>query len=338
MSLLLIQGDITKLECDAIVNAANNSLLGGGGVDGAIHRAAGPKLLEECRALRGCDTGDAKLTAGYELKAKFVIHTVGPVWHGGAHGEEKLLRSCYSRSLKLAYDHNCESVAFPMISAGVYGYPFDQALEVAVSSISAFLNECDRDMTVYIVIFSRRDFRMDKNFFGSVRDFIDSRSAPKRFQGSFGFTRNAGAAPMASSAMLRCEAISDDACEDSSIEEFIRTRIDESFTQMLLRLIDEKGMSDVETYKRANIDRKLFSKIRSNMNYHPKKNTVLGFAIALRLDINETADLLMKAGYALSDSSRSDLVVEYFITNEIYDVNKVNQVLFAMDQEIIGQY
>lgn len=328
MPLLIIQGDITRLKCDAIVNAANNSLLGGGGVDGAIHRAAGPKLLDECRKLHGCDTGDAKITGGYNLDAKYVIHTVGPIWHGGIRGERELLESCYRRSLELAVQNCCESVAFPMISAGVYGYPFDEALEVAVDTISKFLEAHEEDMTVYIVIFSKRDYRISRELFDDVNRFVKDNMIFKE--------RSFGSAPAGQFKMC-CEAAVMAPAEDSSVEEYVKSHIDEGFSQMLLRLIDEKGMTDVECYKRANINRKLFSKIRSNPSYHPRKTTVLGFAIALKLDQEQTDELLMKAGYALSDSSCGDLVVQYFITHGIYDINQVNKMLFAMDQEIIGE-
>ena len=329
MPLLIIRDDITRLDVDAIVNAANNSLLGGGGVDGAIHRAAGPSLLEECRTLHGCDTGDAKITRGYNLKARYVIHTVGPIWHGGTHGEKELLTSCYRRSLELAVSHDCSTVAFPMISAGVYGYPFNQALNVAVDTISGFLNASDNDMTVYLVIFSRRDYRIDESLMSDVTKFIDGKTpASKR---NFMFS-GAARASSKETVFECCDAAA------SPVDDYIDSRIDESFTQMLLRKIDEKGMTDVECYKKANVDRKLFSKIRSNKDYHPRKRTALGFAVSLKLDLEETKALLMKAGYALSDSNKGDLVVEYFITHDIYDINKINEVLFAMDQEIIGEY
>lgn len=329
MPLLIIQDDITRLDCDAIVNAANNSLLGGGGVDGAIHRAAGPKLLEECRSLHGCDTGDAKITHGYNLKAKHVIHTVGPVWYGGNNGEKELLTSCYRRSLELAVDNDCSTIAFPMISAGVYGYPFDQALDVAVTTIGSFIDSYEGDLTVFLVIFNKRDYKLDRDLIIDINEFIEDRlpkiQSKRLYMGT-----------------ARCSSIDETACmEDAaagSVEEFVSTRIDESFTQMLLRTIDEKGMTDVECYKKANVDRKLFSKIRSNLQYHPRKRTALGFAVALGLDLNETKELLLKAGYALSDSCKGDLVVQYFIENGIYDINKINEVLFSMDQEIIGEY
>lgn len=324
MPLQIVRNDITKMECDAIVNAANSTLLGGGGVDGAIHKAAGKGLLFECMKLGGCKTGEAKITGGYNLPCKYIIHTVGPVWKGGHFGEEKLLRSCYRESLLLAKKNDCESVAFPLISAGVYGYPKDKALQVAVDEISSFLFE--NDMTVYIVVFDQKSFNISQKLVSDIREYIDEHYVEKH-----------AAMESIRLTMMPPMAVSDTASKESldSLDNALK-QIDESFSQMLLRKIDEKGMTDSECYKKANVDRKLFSKIRSDIHYKTSKNTAIAFAIALELDLDETKELLMKAGFALSHSNKFDIIIEYFIVNGNYNIFEINEVLFAFDQALLG--
>ena len=328
MPFYMIRGDITKLQVDAIVNAANNSLLGGGGVDGAIHRAAGPKLLEECRTLGGCETGQAKLTGGYNLPAKYVIHTVGPIWRGGNRGERELLVSCYRNSLELASKEGCKTLAFPLISAGVYGYPKDQAVQVAVETIQSFL--LTHDVSVTLVLFDRDAATVSKSLFTDISSYIDTQfikehadQSPERVRREVAFYRDA-AKGMPMSAGV-----------PGSQEEAL-SHIDESFSQMLLRKIDAAGLTDVQCYKKANIDRKLFSKIRNDPHYRPSKPTALAFAIALELDLNETQELLRKAGFTLSHSQKLDIIVEYFILHGNYDIFQINQALFAFDQSLLG--
>ncbi len=318
MPVQIVRNDITKIKCDAIVNAANNSLLGGGGVDGAVHRAAGRGLLEECRRLGGCKTGEAKITGAYHLPCKYVIHTVGPVWHGGGYGEEQLLISCYRNSLKLAKEYKCETVAFPLISAGVYGYPKDEALRVAVNEISRFLLE--NEMTVTIVVYDKQSFQISKKLISDIREYIDERYIDEHFVARSNILYSDGSLPKQSSANLRD----------------IVGSVDESFSEMLLRKIDEKGMTDAQCYKKANIDRKLFSKIRNNPGYKPSKATAIAFAVALELPLEEAADLLLKAGYALSPSSKFDVIVEYFIRHHRYDIFEINEALFEFDQPLLG--
>ena len=287
MPFSIIRNDITKVSADAIVNAANSSLLGGGGVDGAIHHAAGPQLLAECRTLGGCKTGEAKLTKGYALDCKYIIHTVGPVWHGGDRGEEALLRSCYKNSLELAKAKGCESVAFPLISSGIYGYPKDKALDAAVSEFRSFLEENEID--IILVIFDRDSFEVSSGIVGRIRQYISdayAREHTKRdinkrnIAAEAGMCQSFGAKPTISglfgrkkesTASFMPEEDSAVCCEPQADLEGMLNAHDESFSESLLRLIDEKGMTDVETYKKANIDRKLFSKIRSDKNYKPKK-------------------------------------------------------------------
>ena len=337
MPLEIVRNDITKMNVDAIVNAANNSLLGGGGVDGAIHKAAGKGLLEECRALNGCETGKAKITKGYDLDCKYVIHTVGPIYRNGNNGERELLESCYREALNLAKQYTCESVAFPLISSGIYGYPKDEALNVAVSIISSFLLK--NDMTVYIVVFDKASFSIGEKLFSDISEYIDDNYATNTYDKcrkkqreplfrSFGSLSKASDI---SHGLCSCDMCSEESELDTAL-----SHIDESFSQMLLRKIDESGMSDVECYKKANIDRKLFSKIRSDVNYKPSKPTAVAFAVALELSIAETRELLCKAGFALSHSSKFDIIVEYFITRGIYNIFQINEALFAFDQSLLG--
>jgi O-acetyl-ADP-ribose deacetylase (regulator of RNase III) len=341
MPLEIVRNDITKMKVDAIVNAANESLLGGGGVDGAIHRAAGSKLLAECKTLGGCKTGKAKITGGYNLPAKYVIHTVGPIYEDGKHGEKALLESCYRESLALAKENNCETVAFPLISSGVYGYPKDQALKVAIDVISDFLLE--NEMTVYIVIFDKTAYKISEKLFSDIAEYIDDNYVDKYTDYNRERMRmNASMAPIASRARRR--KLDDDLldlcdCKAMSVEDDLDAklkRIDESFSQMLLRKIDEKGMTDAECYKKANIDRKLFSKIRSDVHYKPSKPTALAFAISLELSLAETEDMLRKAGFALSHSNKFDIIIEYFISKGNYNIFEINEALFAFDQSLLG--
>ena len=367
MPFIIVRNDITRMRTDAIVNAANNSLLGGGGVDGAIHRAAGPELLEECRTLGGCETGQAKITRGYRLPANYVIHTVGPVWHGGRNGEKELLTACYRNSLMLAEKYGCESVAFPMISAGAYGYPKEQAAEIAADTITAFLQ--DHDMTVYLVVFGSDEFRTGKKLFREVQEYIDDNYADSHFKSNVEsvraklWHRDSKAAMEMDQALAETDsermcgtalepraeadaqsaprpgvqyAAAQSAASSAPDWEALLRKTDEGFSEALLRLITERGMTDAQCYKKANVDRKLFSKIRSNPAYKPGKPTVMAFAVALELDLRETKELLKKAGFALSRSSRFDIILEYFIKTRQYNIYEINEVLFQYDMPLLG--
>lgn len=338
MPLKIIRNDITKMEVDAIVNAANVTLLGGGGVDGAIHLAAGPELLEECRILGGCEVGDAKITGGYKLSAKYIIHTVGPIYEDGNRGERELLASCYYKSLALAKEYKCDSIAFPLISTGAYCYPRDKALRVAIDVISGFLS--DNEMTVYIVVFDRSSYRIGSKLFSDISEYIDDRYAALHSDRNCEMRRVRAMMDMRQMHSSEQNPFEICACqsalpEDSDLNEMLK-QLDESFSQMLLRKIDEKGMTDAECYKKANIDRKHFSKIRSDVNYKPSKTTALAFAISLELTLSETEDMLRKAGYALSHSNKFDIIVEYFISNGNYNIFEINEALFAFDQSLLG--
>ncbi len=316
------------MKVDAIVNAANETLLGGGGVDGCIHRAAGPELLAECRTLGDCRTGEAKITGAYRLPCRYIIHTVGPVWDGGKYGEREQLASCYRTSLALAKERGCETVAFPLISSGIFGYPKDQALRVAVDTISEFLAE--NDMTVYIVIFDRTAYQIGNKLFADIAAYIDDHYVDAHTDLRRERMRWMG---VVESRMLT-------AYEDAPMAvgglDGALAHLDAGFSETLLKLIDRSGKKDAEVYKKANVDRKLFSKIRNNPGYKPSKPTAVAFAIALELSLPGTRDLIARAGYALSPSSKFDVIIEYFIMKRDYDIFKINEALFAFDQSLLG--
>lgn len=361
MPLNIIQQDITTLRCDAIVSPTNSDMMAYGGVDLMVHSKAGPGLDEECRGLAPLEPGFAKISGGYNLLCRYIIHTVGPTWRGGQYGERAVLRSCYIESLKLAKEHGCESVAFPLISAGTYGYPKDQVLKHAVSFISDFLQ--DNDMTVYLCVYSRSAYEFDKTLSANISAYLGRRS-PRSRDLDFDIRRfsRRDSAPIANVApcfdmvpdeedAFECRPMADmlhsrpsvarpsmpsTGMPKQSLGEFLKEKKTDGFSGTLFAMIDKSGMSDVECYKRANVDKKVFSKIKCNANYKPSKPTALAFAIALKLDLKETNKLLASAGLALSHGSDFDMIIEYFILHKNYNIFEINESLFEFDQPLLG--
>ena len=343
MPLELIRSDITLMQTDAVVNAANSRLQRGGGVCGAIFARADSEALQAaCNQIGFCPTGEAVITPSFGLNAPFVIHAVGPVWQDGKHREAELLRSAYTCSLDVARENDLHSIAFPLISSGIYGFPKQQALSIAVSAIGDWLMASSAEMQVYLVLFDQTAFELGNALHSRVRAFID-----EHYVDTHTFARRNACleieAQLCDMRPIEAAAAEEDmeiippACAPSmhSLEDILK-QASESFAEMLLRLIDERGMTDPEVYKRANLDRKLFSKIRSNPGYQPRKNTVLALAVALRLNLDQTTDLLRRAGFALSPSSKTDLIIEYFICEQSYDIHEINEVLFAFSQKLLG--
>ncbi len=336
MPFTIVRQDITKMKVDAIVNAANTDLQMGGGVCGAIFKAAGASVLQAaCDKVAPIKTGEAAITPGFALSAKLVIHAAGPVYRRwDAKQSEQYLRSAYTNSLRLAVENKCESIAFPLISSGIYGYPKDEALQVATSAIRDFLS--DHDLDVYLAVFDKAAFAVSEKLFGEVVSYIDAHYVEKhkiRRRQLLDVEREAlEDEPMVSGEAMLAPSI---AGAPSSLDDLVG-KLDEPFSTALLRLIDAKGKTDVEVYKRANLHRKLFSKIRTGKGYMPSKRTAVALAVALELDLNETGDLLERAGYALSHSQKFDVIVEYFIVSGKYDIFEINEVLFKYDQPLLG--
>lgn len=328
MPFKIVRNDITKMKTEAIVNAANTELIMGGGVCGAIFKAAGvQELQKECDSIGKCEVGQAVITKGYNLPAKYIIHTVGPIWRGGKQNEDKLLHSAYTSSLNLALEHDIKSISFPLISSGIYGYPKDKALRIAINAIGEFLLK--HDMDVYLVVYGKDTVLLSEKLFSKIEKYIDDNYIQETHRTLEAYELQDS---VYENAMEYKRPISK---KKRNIEDVLE-QIDETFSDMLLRLIDEKKMTDVEAYKSANIDRRLFSKIRSDKNYNPSKATAIAFAIALKLNLDETRDLLRRAGYALSPSSEFDLIIRFFIEEENYDIYEINEALFSFNEKLLG--
>ncbi len=355
MPFEIVRNDIANMQVDAVVNTANPNPVVGSGVDSRIHKKAGHELLLARQKIGCIDFGNAVITPGFNLAAKYVIHTVGPVWDDGNHGEEQILSSCYRKSLALAKEYECESIAFPLIATGNYGFPKSLALQIAIRQISAFLLE--NEMQIYLVVFDKEAFALSEKLFKSVRSYIDENYIFSKTTYEYG-TEYMQALRLEARRIRdrskRINRIHDDISKSQALEEChemsemasirmdsddwgqLVKDLDAGFSETLLQLIDCTGKKDSEIYKKANVDRKLFSKIRNNIDYKPSKTTALAFAFALELDVDETKDFIGRAGFALSHSSKFDVIVEYFLVNKNYNVFELNEVLFAFDQPLIG--
>lgn len=345
MPLQIIRQDITKMKVDAIVNTTNEEMVGYSGVDLAVHEGAGPLLDFECAQIAPLGLGMAKITKGYNLPAKMIIHTSGPVWQGGLVGESIILKSCYIESLKLAVANDCHSVAFPLISSGTYGYPKDQVLKFAIQVITEFL--FDHELMVYICVFDRTSYEFSKRLFDEIQEVIDDDYVEELEESSYAELEDFEAAILSEATIQRdridaapkmvtpCQAECGSVA-GKSLHEYMKA-MDKSFAYKLFDLIDERGMTDVECYKRANVDKKTFSKIKCNpQTYKPSKQTAVAFAIALKLDLEETQDLLASAGLTLSRAFVFDKIIRYFIQKGVYDIFEINEALFEFDQVLLG--
>ena len=372
MPFTIVRNDITNMQVDAIVNTANPRPVIGSGTDAAIHAGAGPELLEARKKVGVIHPGNSAVTPAFNLDARFVIHTVGPVWQGGYFGEEKWLRSCYDSALSLARELKCESIAFPLISTGVYCFPKDQALKIAIAAFSDFLLETD--MQIYLVVFGEDSYRLSEKLFQNVASYIDEHYVQQQTTQEYasfyvGSTPDwdfgNGMSGRMDGDQCECsqgwiggfdsdweaepQVYSDASWSDgfdwepepmeaprhaSSLEDLLKNT-DAGFSETLLKLIDKSGKKDSEIYRKAGLTKQHFSKIRNNPHYQPTKPTAIALALALELDLEATKDLIGRAGYTMTNSSKFDLIIRYYIEQREYNIVEIDMTLYEFDQNLL---
>lgn len=354
MPFEIVRNDLTNMKVDVIVNAANPCPIIGYGVDTLVHKKAGSKLLAARKKIGNIAFGDAAITPAFSLDAKYVIHAISPIWQDGTKNEITLLENCYRKSLQLALEHKCESIAFPLLSAGNHGFPKEISLQTAIRVFSSFLMQ--HEMQIYLVVFSQNAVALSEKLFYSVKSYIDDTYIEEVHLEEYGVRNKCDVREIELRQLReamnrrRCDSFKNEcfdskpklfpsACSHSEasprkLEDLIK-EVEETFSESLIRLIDQKGFTDPYVYKKANIDRKLFSKIKTNKEYKPTKTTCIAFAIALELNLDETRDFIGKAGYALTHSSKFDIIIEYFILKKNYNIFEINEVLFAFEQPLI---
>ena len=378
MPLYLIRQDLTTMDCDAIVNPSNVHLQPGGGLDAAIHKAAGPSLLKACRDLAPCPVGQARVTPAFRLPCRYVIHTAAPVWRGGLFGEKKLLAACYQSCVAAATEKDCRTLALPLLGAGRNGIPTEKVLSLALETLEACLS--DTDMTVFLVVYDKKAFTLSKGLHRDVQSYIDDNYViehrPKRRAGmtrrfSDWAARNFYEDTLDDAQMLSAEeaeepdvpelsVFDEDAAASAPLSRSTASfapiasaaapmrgmaapqaeldfllQLDEPFPVKLMKLIDRRGMDDVACYKKANVSRQTWYKILNEKGYKPNKKTVLSFAVALELTLEETQTLLESVGFVLSNSSLFDVILMYCLSHGVYDVSKIDAILFQYDQETL---
>ena len=348
MPFQIVRNDITKVEADAIVNTANPEPVIGGGTDYAIHKAAGPELLEARKKIGRIDTGQSVATPAYGLSAKYVLHTVSPAWVDGRHQEEEALRKAYDAALALAAELRCKSIAFPLMAAGTYGFPHDLALSVAIRSFTDFL--LNHEMQIFLVLFNRKAFGIAGSVFDDLKSYIDDNYVSEKNEEEYlideyptvnAFSSRPNRAELQRRRRLERERRESEVSDGSASPApstaprpdvryslaAVLEQHEKTFSEYLLDLLKERDGKDSEVYKRAEVSKQLFSKILNNPDYQPTKSTVIQLALGLELDLAQTQKFLGKAGYALTRSSKADLVIQYYIERKIYNVAFINEAL-----------
>ena len=363
MPFQIIRNDITKMEVDAIVNTASPHVEYGPGIDKAVYEAAGvEELMAKRKEIGEIPRGSSVITEGFNLPAKYIIHTVGIAWKGGNDNEEEILRSCYRTVFQVAEQNNIESLAIPLLASGNYGFPKGIAIRIALSEIEAFM--VDSDMDLYLVVFDDKAFSLSSELYGDIETYISENYVDEKTQdeypddfwdhherGTVVLGASVGGAsllnPLGAVASKKAQKKEQKRLEELRKEEEKRRaserslddvigNLDKTFMEMVFSFADEKGMSDVEVQRKANLDRKAFSKLKCGTTKTPRKSTALALAIALELNLDETKDLLSRAGLALSPCSKQDVIVKYFIEREAYDIFEINFVLDEHGEECLG--